>query len=106
MLSHEHLNYLAGLVRRDIRKHQASIDSFQARPGQDPAEAGEVLAGFRDAQEFRQRVAESLARGPAPAVRERKALVPEGDVLDALLTITRFPALDVLRRFLKRLAGQ
>lgn len=61
-ISQGHLGYLISLVRQDIRKHQPGIDRFQPRPGQDQAEASQVLAHFEEKQRFRHCLYEDLRR--------------------------------------------
>jgi hypothetical protein len=58
----QRLNYLVGLVRREIRRHQKSIDKWEARQGQDLEEAVQVLREFTAKQLFRREVAEELSR--------------------------------------------
>lgn len=53
-------DYLAALVRTEIRKHQKDIDGFRPRTGQSAGEAAVVLAEFTTKQEFRTRVLDEL----------------------------------------------
>jgi hypothetical protein len=59
-LSSYQLGYLRQVVRHEIRRHQPGIDDFSARPGQGPEDAAAVLERFREAQQFRQGVYDTL----------------------------------------------
>jgi len=53
--------YLAGLTAADIRKKMKSVTGFARRPGQDPAEAAQVLARFEANISWRRGVLAILA---------------------------------------------
>jgi hypothetical protein len=72
--------YLAGLVAREIRKHQPSIDSFTPRDGQLPGEAAAVLAQFRDKQSWRREVLGKLADATTDPARWRASSAAELDL--------------------------
>jgi len=59
-LNENALNYLAALVRVDIRKHKKDVEEFTTRPEQSADEATAVLAKFAAKQQFRYSVYQQL----------------------------------------------
>jgi hypothetical protein len=59
-LTEDQVFYLRGLVRVSIRKQRKTVAGFGPHPGQDPDEAAEVLARFRDGLAFREGTYQAL----------------------------------------------
>jgi hypothetical protein len=79
-LGDDELAYLAGLVAADIRKKGKSVDGFEVRPGQDPADAAAVLTGFERNIAWRREVLGKLADATGTPGRWRASAAAELDL--------------------------
>jgi hypothetical protein len=60
MLTIDHINYLRGLVRKEIRWREDSLEKFTIRPGQTVEEAAEVKSKISYSLRRSQKVLEEL----------------------------------------------
>lgn len=56
MITANHIDYLRGLVRKEIAWRQTMIDNFEARPGQTEREADEICAKIERSMRYGQKV--------------------------------------------------